>query len=122
MNVWAFTGNLGGDAEKRHASNGNPVVSFNVAVKAGYGDKATTIWAKCSFWGKRGEAVAQYLTKGQQVGIVGEVSLREWKDKEGQTRTSIEVSVVDLTLLGKQDKSKQELSPGYAGHEDDVPF
>ena len=103
MNAWQFTGNIGKDAESRFLPNGDPVVSFSVGVKSGYGDKATTTWARCSMFGKRGESVSQYLTKGQLVGISGEVRLREWNDEQGQKRSSLEVRVNDLTLLGKKD-------------------
>lgn len=107
MNSWSFTGNLGGDCETRHLPNGDPIVSFSVGVKAGYGDKATTTWARCSMFGARGTAVSQYLQKGQLVGITGELSAREWTDKDGLKRTSIEVRVNDLTLLGKRDSGAQ---------------
>lgn len=103
MNAWQFTGNIGKDAESRFLPNGDPVVSFSVGVKSGYGEKATTTWARCSMFGKRGESVSQYLTKGQLVGISGEVRLREWNDEQGQKRSSLEVRVNDLTLLGKKD-------------------
>jgi len=107
MNNWNFTGNLGGDAETRFLPKGDAIVSFSVGVKSGYGEKASTTWARCAMFGKRGEAVSQYLVKGQLVGISGELSAREWEDKQGQKRTSIEVRVNDLTLLGKSD-AKQE--------------
>ena len=107
MNVWNFTGNLGGDAETRFTQSGDAIVTFSVGVKAGYGDKATTTWARCSMFGKRGEAVAQYLTKGQLVGVSGEVTMRDWQDKEGQKRTALDVRVNDLTLLGKKEGQQQ---------------
>jgi single-strand DNA-binding protein len=108
MNNWSFSGNLGRDAEQRHTASGDSVVSFSVGVKSGFGDKATTAWANCQLWGKRGESVLPYLTKGQLVGICGEVSLREWQDKEGQKRTNLDVRVNDLTLLGKKDGNSQQ--------------
>lgn len=112
MNSWNFTGNLGKDCESRFTQNGDPIVSFTVAAKSGYGDKAMTTWARCSMFGKRGEAVAPYLLKGQQVAVVGELSAREWTDKEGLKRTSIEVRVNDLTLLGKRpDATPQRQQP-----------
>ena len=132
MNSWNLTGNLGKDAEQRFTPAGDSVVSFSVGVKAGYGDKATTTWARCSMFGKRGEAVQEYLTKGQLVGIVGELSAREWTDKQGLTRTSIEVRVNDLTLLGKRDSGNTHQAPqraapqqtggGIADLESDIPF
>lgn len=121
MNNWNATGHVAADAELRYLPSGEPIASFRVAVKAGYGDKSSTVWASCSHFGKRGEAVAPYLTKGQLVGIVGEISLREWQDKEGQKRTSLEVRISTLTLLGKKDEAPAK-APSYAGHENDIPF
>lgn len=129
MNNWNFTGNLGKEAESRYLPNGDAVVSFSVAVKSGYGDKALTTWVRCSMFGKRGEAVAQYLTKGQLVGVSGEACLRPWKDKEGNEKQSLEVRVNDLTLLGKSEgagskpASAQPDKPA-SGFEDfdDAPF
>ena len=107
MNSWSFTGNLGRDCDTRHTAAGDAVVSFSVGVKAGFGDKATTTWAKCAMFGKRGESVAPYLKKGALVGISGEVNNREYQDKEGQKRYSLDVRVNDLTLLGgKSDRAE----------------
>lgn len=133
MNVWSFVGNLGKDAETRYLQSGDPVVSFSVGVKSGYGDKAMTTWARCSMFGKRGESVAPYLVKGQQVAISGEASLREYTDKQGQSRASLEVRVNDLTLVGKRDghteprnQPQSQTHRGIAQDKpsdlDDVPF
>lgn len=103
MNVWAFTGNLGRDAEQRFTQDGTSVVSFSVAVKAGYGDKESTAWPKCAIFGKRGEGVLPYLVKGQLVGVTGELAMREYDKKDGSGKGySLEVRVNDLTLLGKK--------------------
>lgn len=138
MNNWNFTGNLGKDAESRYTPSGDAVVQFSVGVKSGYGDKATTTWARCAMWGKRGEAVAQYLTKGQLVGISGEVTLREYTDKDGAKRSSLEVRVNDLTLLGSKRDDDQSAPPadrpaakqasaaapssGFDDFDSDIPF
>lgn len=142
MNSWNFTGNLGGDAETRFTPAGDAIVSFSVGVKSGYGEKASTTWARCSMFGKRGQAVADYLLKGQLVGVVGELSAREWEDKQGQKRTSLEVRVNDLTLLGKRNDGERPAQPtssqqpaqrapaqqqapaagGFADFDSDIPF
>lgn len=136
MNNWAVTANLGRDAETRFTASGDAVVSFSVAVKSGFGERATTTWANCAMFGKRGQAVADYLKKGTLVGITGEVSLREWKDKEGQVKTSLDFRVNDLTLLGGKPEQggkgaashQQEKQNGFAPKsadpfdESDVPF
>lgn len=128
MNSWNFTGNLGGDAETKLLPNGDALVSFSVGVKAGFGERASTTWARCSMFGKRGQAVAEFLTKGQLVGVVGELSAREWTANDGTKRTSIEVRVADLTLLGKRDGGQQtamhgsrSTAPADADHSD-IPF
>ena len=123
MNSWSFTGNLGNAAEQRFTPAGDSVVSFSVATKSGFGDKATTTWARCSMFGKRGEAVIQYLQKGQMVGIVGELAAREWTNKEGAKQTSIEVRVNDLSLLGAKPAGQgNQNSENYAaGNEGYAP-
>ena len=133
MNNLNFTGNLGKDAEQKYTAGGDSIVSFSVACKAGFGDKATTTWVRCTMFGKRGDAVLKFLNKGQLVGVSGEFSAREWDDKEGQKRTSIECRVNDLTLLGgKQDsqpaqqqapqRSAQGSPPSKDDLGDDIPF
>ena len=138
LNVWSFTGNLGADAEQRVTPSGEPVVSFSVGVKSGFGDRATTTWTRCQMWGKRGESVAPYLKKGQLVGVSGEASLREYDKKDGSKGSSLEVRVNDLTLLGKREagdqpapqqrqspapKPQQNSGGGFGDFDDgDVPF
>ena len=137
MNNWNFTGNLGADAEQRVTPSGEPVVSFSVAVKSGFGDKATTTWARCSMFGNRGTAVSKFLTKGQLVGVSGEASLREYDKKDGSKGASLEVRVSDLTLLGKRDGDQQQptqqprqapaarpapQTSAFGSFDDDVPF
>jgi len=129
MNVFTFSGNLGRDAEQRYTAGGDSAVSFSVAVKSGFGDKAVTSWIKCNLWGKRGESVMPYLKKGQLVGVSGEFSAREWQDKEGgQTKISNEVRVNDVQLLGgrPQEQATETAKPSRPApardFSDDVPF
>lgn len=126
MNTFSFTGNLGKDCQTRFTSGGDAVTSFAVAVKSGYGEKAATTWANCAMWGKRGEAVAPYLLKGALVGVSGELTNREYTDKDGTKRYSLDVRVNDLTLLGgKGDaKPREDSAPARpaAGFDDDISF
>lgn len=134
MNSWNFTGNTGKDAEVKALSNGETITSFSVAVKSGYLKNEVTSWVNCSIYGKRGEAVAQYITKGVLIGVSGEGLLRSWDNKDGVKQSSLECRVNDVTLLGgKSDnappKSKQEVPAKQGGgggkfddFEDDIPF
>lgn len=108
MNNWSFTGNIGKDAIQRGTDK--PVVSFSVAVKAGYGDRESTTWANCSLWGKRGESLLGYLKQGTQVAVVGEVSMEEYETQGGK-RQALRVNVSDITLLGKKQDDKKPSAP-----------
>ena len=100
MNSYSFTGRLGQDAEVRLIPSGASVCSFSVAVESGWGDKKATTWIRCSLWGKQAEGgLPPILTKGKLVGVVGELSAREY-EANGVNKTSLEVRVNDVTLLG----------------------
>lgn len=110
MNIICIAGQLGKDCESRFLPNGDAVTSFSVADSQGR-DKPT-IWWNCSLFGKRGEALAQYLTKGQSVTVSGTISEREWTDKDGNKRKSMDIRVGDVALQG----GKREVSTeGYQG-------
>ena len=82
-------------------------------------------------FGKRGEAVLKYLTKGQLVGVSGEATLRKYARKDGVEGVSLDVRVNDLTLLGgKADKpeqavehkSAQTTKGAFDDFESNIPF
>lgn len=100
MNVFTATGNIGRDAETRHTPSGTAVASFSLAVSSGYGDNKKTTWVRCALFGKRAEGgLIQYLTKGTQVAVTGELSLNEY-EKDGQTRSSLDLRVSEVDLIG----------------------
>lgn len=110
MNSIVLTGNLGKDAEARYLSDGTPVASFSVADNQGREKPA--IWWNCSLFGKRAERLAEYLLKGQQVTVVGTVTEREWTDRDGQKRKSMDVRVNDLALQGgRRDEPAERPAP-----------
>lgn len=101
MNNWSITGNVGKDAETRQARD-TSVTSWSVAVKSGYGDREQTIWVRCSMWGARGERIADYIRKGDQIGVTGEMGTQEHDGK-----TYITLKVTDVTLLAKRRDGEQ---------------
>ena len=134
MNSITITGNLTRDAELRSLSDGTAVLAFAVADNQGK-DKTAIFW-NASLFGKRADSLQQYLTKGQQVTVVGTVSEREFTDKEGNKRKSMDVRVNDIALQGgKRDegdrqpsraaRQPQRSAPAGGGFDDmdsDVPF
>jgi single-strand DNA-binding protein len=124
MNNLNFTGRIGKDCETRFTSEGDPITSFTAAMDSGYGDKKITTWLNCSMFGKRGESVAPYLLKGTQIAVSGEFTCREYTDKSGNKRTSNDVRVNDLTLIGVKSykPTKRGLDAPPSFEEEDIPF
>lgn len=121
MNSINVAGQLGRDAEVRHTPKGDVVASFSVADSQGR-DKPT-IWWNCQIWGKRAESLAPYLVKGQSVTVSGEVTEREWQDKEGATRKTMEIRVGNIALQGgKRDAAPAQRQQADEAFSDDIPF
>lgn len=99
-------GNLGNDAEMRYTPSGVPVASFNLATSRQWTGqdgqkKDKTTWFRVSVWNKPAEALTEYLTKGKQVMVVGEVEeARVYTDRDGNPRASLEVKAQSIRLLG----------------------
>lgn len=102
-------GNLGNDPELRYTPSGVSVASFNLAVNKSWTDaegnkQDKTVWFRVSAWRKTAEIVSQYLTKGKQVLIVGEIEeARAYTDKEGNAKASLEVTAQTIKFLGAKD-------------------
>lgn len=110
MNSITVAGSLGKDAELRYLPNGDAVASFSVADSQG--KEKPTIWWSCSIFGKRAESLQTYLTKGQSVTVVGSVSEREWADKDGNKRKSMDVRVNEVALQGGKRDTQPTAAPG----------
>ncbi len=95
MKALTIAGNLGKDAEVRSTQDGTKVAGFTVAVESREGREKTTLWFDCSLWGKRGETLAQYLTKGTKICVSGDLGTREYNGK-----TYLTVKAQDVTLMG----------------------
>jgi len=109
MNNITIAGQLGKDAEVRFLQNGDAVANFSVADSQGK-DKPT-IWWNASLFGKRAESLAPYLLKGQAVTVTGTVTEREYVDKDGNKRKSMDVRVNDVALQGGKRESDAQAAP-----------
>jgi len=108
-NVFSFTGTVGRDAEVRYTPAGLAVLSVTVANNIGFGDKQQTLWIRVALFGKRAEGALQnYLKKGQQVFVSGELTQSEYKAQDGTTKTSLELNANIIDLVGgKRNESGQ---------------
>lgn len=142
INVVMLVGRLTRDAELKYTNSGTAVCKFSIAVnrRKRSGDQWTD---EASFfdivlWGKQGEAIHQYLGKGKQIAVHGELRQNRW-EQEGQKRSKVEVIASNVQLLGGsggasssgatrgtgsapfENFSKQAPS-GPENFEDDIPF
>ncbi|MDR3333295.1 MAG: single-stranded DNA-binding protein [Treponema sp.] len=103
LNHVVLIGRLTRDAELKYTANGQAVCKFSIAVnrRKKNGDQ----WVdEANFfdivvWGRQGESVTQYLIKGKQVGIDGELRQDRW-EQDGQNRSKVEIVANYLQLLG----------------------
>jgi single-strand DNA-binding protein len=100
MNVWTFSGRLGADGELRTTQSGEKVLGFRVANDVGFGERKTTQWVDCSIWGRRAEALANFMTKGKGVVVSGEVTLREYEKRDGTRGAGMAVRVNEVDFMG----------------------
>lgn len=125
MKSVSIAGNIGKDAEVRRTQGGTAVASFSVAVEDRQGRDKSTLWFDVSVWGKRGETLAQYLTKGSKVGVSGDLGTREYN---GKTYLTVRADQVDLLGGGQRRDDSQEgysnasMGGAPADLDDEIPF
>lgn len=103
VNHVILIGRLTRDAELKYTSGGMAVCKFAIAVnrRKKNGDQ----WVEeASFfdivlWGRTGETLNQYLVKGKQVAVEGELHQNRW-EQDGQARSKIEIMANNVQLLG----------------------
>ena len=128
MNKLIISGRLTRDAEVRFIPSGTPVMSFSVANNTGFGDNQKTHYFECSLFGKRAEGgLKDYMVKGQQVVVEGEISLNQYVKKDGTGGASLRVFVNNVELMGGsqqgggQQAGAQPNQPAVSD-DDDLPF
>ena len=101
LNNCSIVGRLTKDAELKHVgANNTALVSFTVANNTGFGQYARTNFFNVNVWGKAGENLLQYLTKGKQVGVTGTMENNKWTDNQGLQHDSWTIkSTGDIMLL-----------------------
>lgn len=132
MNACAFSGRVGQQPELRTTGGGTPVLSISFAVggrkKVGETWTDTTTWLSTAVFGKRAEALSKLISKGSRIGVQGKLEVREYDDKNGVKRQSVEVFADDIVLLdGKRDGGQRDSAerPAYgpgATDDTDIPF
>jgi single-strand DNA-binding protein len=149
INRVILTGNLTRDPELRSIPSGTAVCGLRLAVNTRRKDSSGEWTDKANYfditvWGAQGENCARYLSKGRPVAVDGRLEWREWEDKEGNKRQSVEIIADSVQFLGGREEGsggngfqsrsdvpvdESDLQPaaapaggGGAPAEDDIPF
>lgn len=113
MNNWIGIGRLVRDVEVRYTNSGTAVASFTLAVdrnrKDSQGNKQTD-FINVVAWQKLGELCSQYLSKGRQAAVQGELTSRSYQNKEGQKVTLWEINASNVQFLDKPEKGDSNVA------------
>jgi single-strand DNA-binding protein len=131
MNNITICGSLGKDIKITKMPSGESVGNFSVADSQGKDKKP--IWWNCSLFGKFLISIAPYLIKGQLVTVSGELTEKDWADKDGIERKQMTLIVRNLNLQGMKKESSDSHEPDnkkivnsvkkqQIEEEDEIPF
>ncbi len=122
VNKVILIGNLGQDPEIRYMPSGGAVANLTLATSESWRDKQTgemkekTEWHRVVIFGKLAEIAGEYLRKGSQVYIEGQLQTRKWQDQSGQDRYSTEVVVnIGGTMQMLGGRGGQDNAPSQGG-------
>ena len=107
VNKVILLGRIGKEPELTYIPSGQSVAKFTMATNRSYKDKSgewkeETDWHNIVAWGKLGEICAQYLAKGRQAYVEGQIRTRSWEDREGKKRTKIELRGSTVRIVGAE--------------------
>lgn len=119
INKVIIVGNLGADPEVRYMPSGDAVTNISVATTERWKDKQTgeqqerTEWHRVVFFKRLAEIAGEYLRKGSQVYIEGQLRTRTY-EKEGQTHYITEIRAKEMQMLGVRPNGTHTPESGYS--------
>ncbi len=130
-----LVGNLGSDPEMRYTPSGVAVATFSLAVNKSWTGsdgqrQEKTTWFRVTTWRRQAEIVSQYLTKGRQVLVVGEIEdPYVFVGQDGSPRASLQVTAQVVRMIGGRGDAamsasapEENAAPAEGESEEDIPF
>jgi single-strand DNA-binding protein len=123
LNNVVLAGRLAADMETRTTQGGTTIGRFTLAVgRPKHKDREQeTDWIECVLFGKTAEGLANHLTKGKPIAVIGSIQTRTWEDSEGKRRKAVEVKVDQVRFLPDGGR-KQPQGGAQDSSEEDWPF
>lgn len=123
FNKTILMGNLTRDPEIRSLPSGQTVTNFGLAVSERWTDKASggkreeVCYVDVDAWGRQGEVVLEYFSKGKPILVEGKLKFRQWEAEDGGKRSKHSVTLDRFSFVGSKDDN------GASSDESgDVPF
>jgi len=119
INIVTLVGRLTRDAELKYTNSGYAVCNFSLAVNRR--KRSDDQWTEevsyfdVVLFGKRGEAIQQYLGKGKQIAVSGELRQDRW-EQDGQKRSKVVIVASDIQFLGSSGSNSSGGSGSYGGN------
>ena len=128
VNKVIIVGTLGNDLEVKYSASGSAIANLSVATSEQWKDKQTgekkeqTEWHRVVIFGKLAEVAGEYLRKGSQVYIEGQLRTRKWTDSNGVYRYTTEIVIPQMggvmqMLGGKRDDSGKQQPRQQSGQQ-----
>lgn len=119
-----IVGNVGRDPEMQYTPSGVAVCTFSVAVNRTWTDrnsnekKEKTTWFRVSAWRALAETCSQYVHKGMQIMVVGEIDTDAYMGNDGQPKSSLKLTARDIRFIGRKGESS---GGGYQPADEEAP-
>nr|UWI41126.1 MAG: Single-strand binding protein family protein [Bacteriophage sp.] len=128
VNKVIIVGTLGNDPEVKYSASGSSIANLSVATSEQWKDKQTgekkeqTEWHRVVIFGKLAEIAGEYLRKGSQVYIEGQLRTRKWTDSNGVDKYTTEIVIPQIggvmqMLGGRRDDSDQQQPRQQSGQQ-----
>ena len=126
VNKVILLGNLGADPETRYTASGSAVTNIRIATTDSWRDKQSgdrqerTEWHRVVFFARLAEIAAEYLRKGSQCYVEGQIRTNKWQGQDGQDRYTTEIIASDMQLLGSRGGGAGAGAASPRGRDDDT--
>jgi len=109
------------DPELKHIAGGTAVCDLSVAWDSGWGDNKKPVFLDATCWAKTAEVAAEFLEKGRQVLLTGELEMDTWGAPDGTRRSKHKMRVNKLELLPKPGGTGQGSPAKQEATSDEIP-
>ena len=121
INRVILVGRLTRDAEQSYTQSGYALLKFSIAVnrRRKQGDQ----WIDegnffdVTLFGRQGEAIANYMSKGRQIAVEGQLRQDRWESQDGTKRTKVSIDASYVQLIGGRDGggARPQSDSGWSG-------